>query len=87
MGLDRVEWQCYAGNWPSWRAAWRVGFRLEGVLRGGALQRGRRCDSWVGTLLRDDPREPAEPWPVTSAIAALVDGGAPGTGGSVTLAT
>lgn len=65
LGLERVEWRCYAGNWASWRAAWRVGFRFEGAVRGGGVQRGRRHDEWVGTLLRGDPREPAQDWPAT----------------------
>ncbi len=69
LDLDRVEWHCVAGNWPSWRAAWRVGFTFEGVVRGGALGRGRRHDDWVGTLLRDDPREPVAPWPATTVAA------------------
>lgn len=69
MALDRVAWRAYAGNWASWRAAWRVGFRLEGVVRGGSVQRDRRRDDWVGSLLRDDPRRPALPWPATSLPA------------------
>jgi RimJ/RimL family protein N-acetyltransferase len=65
-GLDlvRVVWTAYVGNWPSRRVAWRAGFRVEGTLRLEGLQRGVRRDSWVATLLRDDPREPVEPWPV-----------------------
>jgi RimJ/RimL family protein N-acetyltransferase len=65
-GLDlvRVAWLAYVGNWPSRRIAWRAGFRLEGTIRLEAVQRdGIRRDSWVGTLLRGDPREPNEPWP------------------------
>jgi RimJ/RimL family protein N-acetyltransferase len=68
LALDRVVWRCLAGNWASWRAAWRVGFRFEGAVRGGALQRGHRWDEWVGTLLRDDPREPADAWPATRGL-------------------
>ncbi|WP_312028436.1 GNAT family N-acetyltransferase [Cellulosimicrobium composti] len=61
--LARLFWQAYVGNWPSRRTAWRLGFRVEGTVRGYALQRGERRDSWLGTLLPDDPREPNEPWP------------------------
>lgn len=68
LALERVEWRCYAGNWASWRAAWRVGFRFEGAVRGGAVQRGRRRDEWVGTLLRGDAREPVAPWPATRGL-------------------
>jgi RimJ/RimL family protein N-acetyltransferase len=79
LALDRVEWRCRAGNWPSWRAAWRVGFRLEGAVRGGTLQRGRRWDEWIGTLLRGDPREPVAPWPATRGLVPAAD--APGEPG------
>lgn len=66
MDVDRVEWRAYAGNWASWRAAWRVGFTFEGAFRLGGVQRGRRRDEWVGAILRGDPREPTRPWPATS---------------------
>jgi RimJ/RimL family protein N-acetyltransferase len=72
LGLARLSWEAYVGNWPSRRLAWRLGFRVEGTVRGHALQRGVRRDAWVATLLADDPREPAEPWtyPVSAARAA-----------------
>ncbi|MBX9246107.1 GNAT family N-acetyltransferase [Actinotalea ferrariae] len=63
LGLERVLWQAYVGNWPSRRVAWRAGFRVEGTVRLHGVQRGVRRDMWVGTLLRGDPREPVEPWP------------------------
>jgi RimJ/RimL family protein N-acetyltransferase len=65
-GLDlvRVLWQAFVGNWPSRRIAWRAGFRVEGTIRQHVVQRdGVRRDAWIGTFLRDDPREPNEPWP------------------------
>ncbi len=62
LDLDHVLWVAYVGNWPSRRLAWRAGFRMEATVRGFAAQRGSRVDSWLGTLLRDDPREAAEPW-------------------------
>jgi RimJ/RimL family protein N-acetyltransferase len=68
LALDRVMWRCFEGNWPSWRAAWRMGFRFEGAVRGGGLQRGRRRDEWVGTLLRGDAREPVDAWPATRGL-------------------
>lgn len=64
LGLLRVVWCAYVGNWPSRRVAWRVGFRLEGTQRLGGVQRGARRDHWVASLLATDPRgRPAEPWP------------------------
>ncbi|MBO1750245.1 GNAT family N-acetyltransferase [Actinotalea sp. BY-33] len=63
LDLVRLTWHAYVGNWPSRRVAWRLGFQVEGTLRAHGLQRGERIDSWAATLLRDDPRQPAEPWP------------------------
>lgn len=60
LDLDRLEWHASAGNEASRAVALRAGFRMEGEIRGGAVQRGTRRDDWVGTLLRDDPR-PAAP--------------------------
>lgn len=65
-GLDlvRVLWRAIVGNWPSRRVAWRAGFRIEGTVRADIVHRaGARRDAWVGTILRDDPRAPNEPWP------------------------
>ncbi len=56
IGLTRLSWRAFVGNGPSRRVAERAGFRVEGELRGGGVQRGVRRDEWVGTLLRDDPR-------------------------------
>jgi len=67
LGLSRILWTAYTGNWASRRVAWRLGFRVEGAVRGFGVQRGARRDSWIGTLLVGDPREPAEPWPSTAA--------------------
>jgi RimJ/RimL family protein N-acetyltransferase len=64
LGLTRLSWTAYLGNWPSRRVVWRQGFRVEGMVRGYGIQRGARRDSWVGTLLATDPRHPAEPWPL-----------------------
>ncbi|HEY3436768.1 MAG TPA: GNAT family protein [Actinotalea sp.] len=70
LALQRVVWQAFVGNWPSRRAAWRAGFRLEGTIRLETVQRGVRRDSWVGTLLADDPRRPNEPWPAHAPRSA-----------------
>ncbi|WP_413450201.1 GNAT family N-acetyltransferase [Georgenia phoenicis] len=72
LGLERVEWRADVGNWPSWRVAWRHGFRREGQVRGMGVHGDRRVDQWVGTLLREDPREPAHPWdgPVGGVVPA-----------------
>ena len=63
LSLQTMVWRAFTGNWSSRRLAWRLGFRVEGTLRGYLPQRDEpRRDAWVGTLLRDDPREPASTW-------------------------
>jgi len=69
LDLERVVWSAFVGNWASWAVAWRHGFRFEGQVRRHTPQRGVRRDSWIATLLREDPREPAAPWPGTLLVA------------------
>ena len=61
-GIHTVIWYANVGNWASRKVAWRLGFSYDGLLRRWNPQRGELLDSWVGTLLRDDPREPRTPW-------------------------
>lgn len=56
LGLERLSWTAFTQNLPSRRVAERAGFHVEGHVRGFAVQRGRRRDAWVGTLLATDPR-------------------------------
>lgn len=60
--LHTVVWWANRGNWASRRVAWRLGFTFEGTLRRWLPQRGELRDGWVGTLLREDPREPRTTW-------------------------
>ncbi|HSK25358.1 MAG TPA: GNAT family N-acetyltransferase [Jiangellales bacterium] len=62
LDLQRVVWTAFVGNWASRRVAWRAGYRVEGTVRLGCLQRGRRRDQWVGTVVRGDSLSPATPW-------------------------
>ena len=62
LGLETIVWQAFTGNWASRKAAWRLGFTVEGTLRQYLPQRGQRRDAWIGTLLKDDPREPRSTW-------------------------
>ncbi|NGP08828.1 GNAT family N-acetyltransferase [Rhodococcus sp. 14C212] len=64
LSLGRIEWRALAANLASAAVARRVGFRFEGVQRRGVLQRGVRHDAWVAGLLPDDPRVPADGWPM-----------------------
>ena len=69
LDLEVVHWQAVAGNWPSRRAAWRVGFRIEATLRSLLPGRGQRYDAWVGSLLRGEPLEPASVWLTPPVLA------------------
>ena len=62
LDLAMVVWWANKGNWASRKLAWRLGFTMEGTVRSWLPQRGELRDGWVGTLLRDDPREPTSPW-------------------------
>lgn len=62
LGLQRIEWRAVVGNTASARAARRLGFRYEGLLRQGLhIPRGRD-DGWIAGLLATDDRDP-QPWP------------------------
>lgn len=54
LGLTRIEWRAYSGHDASVRAAAKVGFTEEGIRRLGCVQRGRRRDAWVASMLADD---------------------------------
>ena len=62
-GIEVMHWRAVVGNWPSRRVAWRCGFRVEGTVRRICPMPGGAQDGWIGSLLRDDPRRPCEPWP------------------------
>src|SRR5215218_7054437 len=62
QGLHTVIWWAHVGNWASRKVAWRLGFSYDGTVRRWQPQRGGLRDSWVGTLLRDDPRVPRTTW-------------------------
>lgn len=62
QGLQTVIWRANKGNWASRKVAWRLGFRIDGVLRHSHVFRGELVDGWVGTLVADEPREPRHRW-------------------------
>jgi RimJ/RimL family protein N-acetyltransferase len=68
--LETVSWLAERGNWPSRRIAWRAGFTFGGVLPKWLNHRDQYPDAWIGTLHRDDPREPTTTW----YDVAVVDG-------------
>jgi RimJ/RimL family protein N-acetyltransferase len=61
-GLDTVIWWAESGNWASRRLAWKVGFPCDGTVRRWLRNREGRVDAWVGSLFRDDAREPRTTW-------------------------
>ncbi len=61
-GLRVVVWRANAGNWPSRKLAWRLGFSFDGTVRRSLPQRGELRDGWLGTLLDTDDRGPSTPW-------------------------
>ena len=64
MNVRRVAWRAFVGNAASAFVARRVGFRYEGVVRGGLVQRGVPQDVWVAALSGDDPHGPTDGWPL-----------------------
>lgn len=54
LGYERVEWKCNVENAPSKRAAERLGFVEEGVLRRHMIVRGRRRESWMGSVILEE---------------------------------
>ncbi len=64
MNVPRVAWRAFVGNRASAAVARRVGFRYEGIVRNGLLQRGVPRDVWVAGLSADDPHGPTDDWPL-----------------------
>jgi RimJ/RimL family protein N-acetyltransferase len=62
-GIELMHWRAIVGNWASRKVAWRCGFRVEGTVRLLCAMPGGARDGWIGSLHRDDPRRPCEPWP------------------------
>ena len=67
LGYRRLVWKCNALNEPSRRAAIRLGFQYEGVLRSTNVVRGRRRDTAYFSILDDE-------WPrCRDALAAWLN--------------
>ncbi|WP_075889666.1 GNAT family N-acetyltransferase [Actinomyces provencensis] len=72
LGATRVQWRAVVGNWGSWKAVWRNGYRREGVLRALTDPRGRVRDHWSASLVRGDLMHPVAPWDGPGAHGADV---------------
>jgi RimJ/RimL family protein N-acetyltransferase len=67
LGYRRLVWKCNALNAPSRRAAERLGFTFEGVLRSTMVVKGRLRDTAMFSIL-------AEEWPACrDALMAWLD--------------
>lgn len=64
LNVRRVAWRAFVGNRASAAVARRVGFRYEGIVRNGLVQRGVPRDVWVAGLSADDPPGPVDGWPL-----------------------
>ncbi|WP_278264790.1 GNAT family N-acetyltransferase [Nocardia sp. AG03] len=65
-GVETMYWRAVVGNWASRKTIWHQGFRFDGIARRVIVQRGESTDGWTASLRRDDPRQPCEPWSLTS---------------------
>jgi len=54
LGYRRLLWKCNALNVPSRRAAERLGFTFEGILRAHMVVKGRRRDSAYFSIIEDE---------------------------------
>jgi RimJ/RimL family protein N-acetyltransferase len=51
LGYRRYEWKCNSLNWPSRRAAQRLGFQFEGIFRQHMMLKGKNRDTaWFSML-------------------------------------
>lgn len=67
LGYRRLVWKCDSLNAPSRRAAERLGFRYEGLLRAHMVTKGRRRDTAYFSILEDE-------WPrCRDALASWLD--------------
>ena len=62
LGLQAIRWEAIVGNWASRRIAYDVGFRYDGRIRLGNIQRDQLRDCWVATITGDDQRKPDGSW-------------------------
>lgn len=61
-GKEVVRWTSLAGNIDALRVAHACGFRLDAAIPDGVELRGEPHAAWVGSLRKDDDREPKTTW-------------------------
>ncbi|MCQ9165627.1 GNAT family N-acetyltransferase [Arthrobacter sp. STN4] len=62
LNLSFLYWSAMVPNWGSRKLAWKLGFTLEGQVRGMFNDRGTPADRWILTLADTDPRTPQASW-------------------------
>ncbi len=67
MQVESVQYECFViggePNWASAKVAWRAGFTFDGLIRKARTSnRGVAVDALVGSMLKEDPREPSHAW-------------------------
>ena len=60
--VHTVHWRSEVGNWASRRVVWRLGFRVEGLVRGIVPGPDHPRPGWWGTRQVGDPVEPVHRW-------------------------
>lgn len=66
--IETVSWWANRGNIGSRRVAWKSGFTFGGTVRRWLDHRGEYPDAWVGSLHRDDDRDPKTRWLETPTL-------------------
>ena len=61
-GIHTLHWRGEVGNWVSRRVVWRLGFRVEGTVRGITPGPDHPRRGWWGTRQVGDPIAPAHRW-------------------------
>ncbi|GAA4656197.1 GNAT family N-acetyltransferase [Arthrobacter cryoconiti] len=69
LNFSYLHWSAMVPNWASRKLAWKLGFTLEGQIRGEYNDRGTPADHWVLTLASTDLRTPQVPWSGPAAPA------------------
>lgn len=68
--VHTVHWRSEVGNWASRRVVWRLGFQVEGTIRGLTSGPDHPRPGWWGTRQVGDPMEPAHRWWCVPELAA-----------------
>ena len=62
LNLSYVHWSALVPNWGSRKLAWKLGFRLDGEIRGDYNDRGIPSDRWILSLAAGEEQSPQGPW-------------------------